>query len=686
MNYFKFIISISVLLFGSTILTAQTYQAAIAYPVSNITIDGNLNDWPENLESHPITHLAFGEITEDDDLNAAFKVAYNLAEKAIYFAVQVIDSDIVNTTEEENIDLVDNMYLYLDPVHHPMGGSRILFISGKEMKEYSGPAPNAWSPHTPNLTWDDVEIEVQQNEQTITYEWKVNLGDNLKIDSGIGLDFIISDFDTKDEDISWLTWKNGIAKSLGAQRLGEVILVESPEKMGYLNGNIAIKDSSITSLNSIIITSIEKPNIWFRVGVDSMGSYQCTLPEGHYQIKPDVQFTSGRLAEDFNQKSKPIVFHPTSKIWINRGKTTQFNFTARTQPLPQVAFKNKGILLYDDFDENAIDRFVKTYQDYFKIPGISIALIKNNELIYDKVFGVTNTITNQPLAKSSLFEGASITKSVFALMVLKLAENGKIDLDKPLYKYLRFPNIEHDERYKLITARQVLNHQTGLDNWPIGSYTGYIPADAKANLLFEPGTDFLYSGEAMNYLGRVVEKITEKPLHQLFNEEIATAFGLKNSYFSYSNELEGQIAMGHSHTYPRYKGKFPNVNSPASSITTEANDFSKLLLGLLNKEYLNTSSYQLISTPFQQIPETKRLYDQNINQGIAHGFFVSEFSEGKAIMHGGNNGDFDCKFVIMPDNKLGYVVFTNNNLGDEFIRLFELYLLRGKAAFEKEFR
>jgi CubicO group peptidase (beta-lactamase class C family) len=65
----------------------------------------------------------------------------------------------------------------------------------------------------------------------------------------------------------------------------------------------------------------------------------------------------------------------------------------------------------------------------------------------------------------TLFEAASVSKPIFAYFVMRMVEKGLLNLDTPLYKYLPYPDIEHDDRYKLITARMVLNHTTGFPNW-----------------------------------------------------------------------------------------------------------------------------------------------------------------------------------------------------------------------------
>ena len=99
------------------------------------------------------------------------------------------------------------------------------------------------------------------------------------------------------------------------------------------------------------------------------------------------------------------------------------------------------------------------------VPGLSIAVIQDGKVLLNQSFGVMNAGTREPVTASTVFEAASLSKPVFAYAVLKLADAGKLDLDKPLVQYLGDSYIKDDERVNLITARRVLTHSTGFPNW-----------------------------------------------------------------------------------------------------------------------------------------------------------------------------------------------------------------------------
>jgi len=99
------------------------------------------------------------------------------------------------------------------------------------------------------------------------------------------------------------------------------------------------------------------------------------------------------------------------------------------------------------------------------IPGCSLALIKQGRLHWRRGFGVKDAATQTPVDNDTLFEAASISKPVFAYVVMKLAERGIIELDMPLTRYSEKPFLAGDMRLDLITARRVLSHTTGFQDW-----------------------------------------------------------------------------------------------------------------------------------------------------------------------------------------------------------------------------
>ena len=149
-----------------------------------------------------------------------------------------------------------------------------------------------------------------------------------------------------------------------------------------------------------------------------------------------------------------------------------------------------------------------------KVPTLGIGIIENGKLQQIKVSGEITKGISAPY--NTIFNVASLTKPVTAIVALKLVSLGKWDLEEPLYKYWTDPDIANDPRNKKLTTKIILSHQTGFPNWR------WMNKDKKLNFQFEPGTKYQYSGEGMEYL-RKVEKTVK--LTTQFQFKLTTCFG-----------------------------------------------------------------------------------------------------------------------------------------------------------------
>jgi hypothetical protein len=154
--------------------------------------------------------------------------------------------------------------------------------------------------------------------------------------------------------------------------------------------------------------------------------------------------------------------------------------------------------------KSEMDAFIKHQMDSLNMPGLSIAFINDNKIVYHNALGVKNNETNEKVNDYTIFDAASMSKTVFSFFTLKMIDDGLLDLETPLYTYMKYPDIAYDERYKAITARMVLSHTSGFPNWRFLDKEGNYDPDRKLTIQFEPGTKFQYSGEGYEYLAKVI--------------------------------------------------------------------------------------------------------------------------------------------------------------------------------------
>lgn len=174
-----------------------------------------------------------------------------------------------------------------------------------------------------------------------------------------------------------------------------------------------------------------------------------------------------------------------------------------------------------------------------RVPAIGMAVVERGEVVWARNLGVTNAETRAPVADDTLFEDASLSKPVFAYLVLQLADRGVIDLDAPLVRYRRMDYLADHPWVDRVTARDVLRHSTGMPNWRKD------PAHEKLVPAAKPGTRIDYSGEAIFWLQLVVEKLTGESLDESMQHLLFGPAGMRDSSYTWSRDLAERSVYGH---------------------------------------------------------------------------------------------------------------------------------------------
>lgn len=317
-----------------------------------------------------------------------------------------------------------------------------------------------------------------------------------------------------------------------------------------------------------------------------------------------------------------------------------------------------------EISTNEMDRFLKRQMDSLNVKGISIAVINDGTIIYHRAFGIAgiaNACSYNPVNNQTLFQAASISKPIFAYFVMKMVDKGILDLDIPLYKYLPYPDIEDDPRYKMITARMVLCHRSGLPNWRPNNYTGKLTVD------FTPGTKFSYSGEGYMYLAKVIAHLTNTTLANLdsvFQKEVCVPLDIKHAYFGLNGYSIKHLARGYFGDRVHEDLDFIQNFNPAGGLCTEAKSFANFLIALMNEDGLSAESMDEMFKAQAEVPDNNK---QNFIFGAKEwslGFSRKPSEYGMNFAHGGNNWGFSSQFLFNKEQKFGYVFFTNSNSCD----------------------
>jgi len=285
------------------------------------------------------------------------------------------------------------------------------------------------------------------------------------------------------------------------------------------------------------------------------------------------------------------------------------------------------------------------------VPALGIGYLEKGKVKEINVYGELEK--GIPAPANTIFNVASLTKPVTALVALKLVQAGKWDLDTPLAKYWTDPDVATDPRSKTLTTRHVLSHQSGFPNWRYENENGKLAFD------FTPGTRYQYSGEGFEYLRHALEKQFNTTLDQLAQELIFAPLQMNDTRFYWDNETdESRFAKWHDSQGNLYETYKNTSASAADDLLTTVADYCQFILHVMEGAGLSPELYrEMIS--IQCIVKA--------NQHFGLGWLVDENigPEAYAITHGGNDKGVHTIVFILPESKQGLVIFTNGDNGTE---------------------
>ena len=318
---------------------------------------------------------------------------------------------------------------------------------------------------------------------------------------------------------------------------------------------------------------------------------------------------------------------------------------------------------------------IKDRMKNYKVPGVSVAVIKDFKIDWAKAYGVKDIETNEPVTETTLFQAGSISKPVAAMVALKKVEEGKISLDEDINNKLtswKLPDNEFTAKKK-VTLAYLLSHSAGLT---VHGFPGYRP-DAKLPTLpqvldgaapantaavrvnMEPGTKFRYSGGGTTVAQLAIMDIEKKPYPQIAKETVLDR--LKMSDSTYSQPLPADVrkkaASGHRGNGSIVDGKihvYPEM--AAAGLWTTPTDLAKFaievqlsLAGKSNK-VLSKETVTRMVTPY-------------VSDNVALGFFIEKKGNAIYFGHGGADEGFRAQLLVHKDKGYGAVVMVNSDNG-----------------------
>lgn len=316
-------------------------------------------------------------------------------------------------------------------------------------------------------------------------------------------------------------------------------------------------------------------------------------------------------------------------------------------------------------EKNKLDVFLKGMMNYYGIPGMQVAVIKQGKLVYLSAYGLANVPFSVPVTTKTLFPINSATKCFTGTAIMQLVEAGKIKLDDAAEKYLK----DLPEAWQKVTVRQLLTHTSGLPDIVNGD-TGKMIAEGedsialvqvkKLPLRFLPGEKSEYNQTNYVLLGQMVERISGKSFTVFIEQGQFVPARLEQSRFGDSHDVIPNLSEAYSYKYnrnglwrrsselKRVFEEFALITRPAAGINSTAGDIAKWMMALLDGKFINKTSRDIMWTP--------AAHNDGSLAPRALGWSVSSMGQHAAVS---GSGGMRSAFSYYPAEELGVIILTN---------------------------
>jgi CubicO group peptidase (beta-lactamase class C family) len=308
---------------------------------------------------------------------------------------------------------------------------------------------------------------------------------------------------------------------------------------------------------------------------------------------------------------------------------------------------------------------------FHKVPGVSIAVIRNKKVAWAKGYGTTEAGGKAAVTIETLFQAASMSKPIAALLALLLGQQGLLDIDEDVNRYLRRWKVPANDftRKKKVTVRGLVSHSAGVN---VHGFPGYVdgnpvptlpqvlqgmkPANTPAiavDLL--PGEKFRYSGGGYCILQALIEDVTGKNFADAAQSMLLEPLSMTRSHYRLAKKAEAKsYAAGHTKkgaVIPGQRNHYPE--SAAAGLYTTPSEYAQFGILLMNKGKVGNK--QLLAAKW--VDEVLR--KQAPNQQVGLGIFLIKDGFG----HGGANEGFRCNSLFLSAHGDGVIIMTNGDNG-----------------------
>jgi CubicO group peptidase (beta-lactamase class C family) len=311
------------------------------------------------------------------------------------------------------------------------------------------------------------------------------------------------------------------------------------------------------------------------------------------------------------------------------------------------------------------------------VKGLSIALIDDQKVVWAEGFGYADVAKNVPATADTMYRIGSISKVLTATEIMRLSEQGKVELDKPVTDYV--PEFSIHNRFadsKPITLRALLAHHSGMPSdvlkgmWidhPV-SLAEYVTALREESLASPPQSLYKYSNIDFSLLGRVIENVEHQEFSSAMQQSLLAPLGMVDSSFQLTPEIERRYARAYRNG--KEATRLSLRDTPAGGMLSSVKDMSRYLRFIFAEG--STQGTQIIKP--ETLHEMFKPQFEGLNMDFGHKIGMAWMLSGLSVpggqplaWHNGGFPPYQAHISLLPEQKLGVIILTNSDEASQFI-------------------
>jgi CubicO group peptidase (beta-lactamase class C family) len=322
----------------------------------------------------------------------------------------------------------------------------------------------------------------------------------------------------------------------------------------------------------------------------------------------------------------------------------------------------------------ALDAVVEGAMAKWTVPGMTVGIFRDGETSLHG-YGVSSLETEYPMRPDTILQIGSISKIFTTTLLMKLVDDGKVNLDHPVSNYLPDLKLTTDGTEETVRVRDLVTHTSGVYGdhfedfgWGDDALAKYVDSMAELRQVYEPGTIWSYTNSGFNLAGRIIETILDKPFEEAVREHIFEPLKMDRSGYFPHDAITYPVSVGHTLVEPdgdehevARRWPIPRASGPAGSISSNVEDMLKF--ARMHLQGGTANGQQVISEESAKAMQEVQVDTAGLADAWGLGWQINFVDGTKVIGHGGSTNGFNAHLDIVPDQNFAMCVLTNSGRG-----------------------